>query len=370
MEIILFRSNNIFASRVSKYLDYFNKKHINYIAVGWDRKCEGLQKENFDFLRYRADVNVGGFKAIINHCRWMSFVFRYLRKMKSVSCIHACDLNSAFPAALYKKFFSKNTVLIFDSCDWFSANFSKNRLLSVILEYMEKFTCNVADELILCEKERIEQITFTLKKAPLILPNIPSISSHHLDTTNNIYEFHNNWPTVAYFGGFSEDRFQRELLSLVNTEKFNLLIAGYGTREIELICENINQLENVKYIGKVDMKTGLTMCMAADVIYAMYCKVNKNNIYAAPNKYYEAMFLGKAIITTKGTILEKKVIDSNTGYVIDEDVNELKLLLNSITKDDAMKKGLNARLLWDKYYSTYVDSFFYNEYSSIIDRIS
>lgn len=351
------------ASRVSKYIDFYKKKNIKYTAVGWDRKCEGLKKENFEFLKYKAGVNVGGLKAVINHCRWMWFVFNYLKKHRNVSFIHACDLNSAFPAAIYKKFFSKRTVLIFDSCDWFSANFAHNKLLASIFERMEKFTCKVADELIICEKERVEQINFPLSKEPLVLPNIPSIDSSLIEISNNLYKFDNDWPTVAYFGGFSEDRFQRELLELVKTEKFNLLIAGYGTKEIEALCEETNKLDNVKYFGKVDMKKGLSMSMASDLIYAMYCKVNKNNIYAAPNKYYEAMFLGKAIITTKGTILEKKVLDNNIGYVIEEDFEELKTLLKNISKEDAAIKGNNARLLWDKYYANYVDTFFEKKYS-------
>ena len=368
MHAILFRSNNILASRVSKYIDFYKKKNIKYTAVGWDRKCEGLKKENFEFLKYKAGVNVGGFKAILNHCRWMLFVFKYLLSHRDVSFIHACDLNSAFPAAIFKRFCSKKTVLIFDSCDWFSANFANSKKLAAIFEKMEKFTCNVADELIICEKERKEQITFLLKKEPLVLPNIPSIDSSLIENFNETYKFDNDWPTLAYFGGFSEDRFQRELLELVQTEKVNLLIAGFGTKEIEYICEQVDKLDNVKYFGKVDMKTGLSMSKAADIIYAMYCKVNKNNIYAAPNKYYEAMFLGKAIITTKGTILEDKVLNNSIGYVIEENIEELRTLLNNITKEDAAVKGHNARLLWEKCYSTYVDNFFENEYSGVLNK--
>ena len=366
MEIILFRANNIFASRVSKYVDFYRDKKLNYTVVGWDRNCEGLKKDNFDFFKCRAGVNVGGFKAVVNHCRWMLFVFRYLKKKESVSFVHACDLNSAFPAAIYKKFFSRDVILIFDSCDWFSANFSNNKFLSYIFEKMEKFTCDVADELIICEKERRNQILFELKKNPLVLPNIPSIDLTQLEERTKTYHFDNNWPTLAYFGGFTEDRFLRELLELVKTEKINLLIASYGAKGIESQCKQISTLKNVQYFGKLDMKTGLQMCMDADVIYAMYCKVNKNHIYAAPNKYYEAMFLGKAIITTKGTILEKKVLENNTGFVIEENIEELKVLLNNITKETAAIKGKNAKLIWERHYSNYVNSFFDKEYSTAL----
>lgn len=367
MKVLLFRSNNILASRVNKYINYYTRKKIDYTAIGWDRNCEGLTMDNFDFFRYKAGVNVGGVKAIKNHCKWMMYVFKYLRKHSDVTFIHACDLNSSFPAAIYKKFFNPKVKLVFDSCDWFSANFGYNKMFKKFFEWMELFTCKVADELIICEPERIEQITFKLKKEPLILPNIPEIDYSLLEITNGEYNFNNNWPTLAYFGGFSEGRFQKELLTLSKTEKFNLLIAGFGSKDIEKLCQEVALQENVRYIGKVDMKTGLQMTSKADIIYAMYCKINTNNVYAAPNKFYEALFLGKPIITTKGTILERKVISNNIGYVIEEDITELKTLIKSLDKEEMVKKGNNAKQLWSDSYVNYVNNFFENIYSKIVD---
>lgn len=367
MKVLLFRSNNIFASRVQKYINYYTRENIDYTAVGWDRKCEGLSRENFEFLKYAAGVNVGGFKAIKNHCKWMMFVFKYLKKHPEVTFIHACDLNSSFPAAIYKMFFNKKVRLVFDSCDWFSANFGHNKILMKLFEWMEKFTCRLADELIICEPERIEQITFKLKKAPLILPNIPEIDPNLLEGDYEQYKFQNDWPTLAYFGGFSEDRFQKELLVLTKTEKFNLLIAGYGSKSIEDLCKEVSMQDNVRFYGKVDMRTGLQMTKAADIIYAMYCKVNANNVYAAPNKYYEALFLEKPIITTKGTILENKVTKNDIGYVIEEDVEELRSLLRNINIDDIKTKGENAKKLWHESYSSYIECFFQQQYSKIIN---
>lgn len=367
MKVLLFRSNNIFASRVQKYINYYTRENIDYTAVGWDRKCEGLSRENFEFLKYAAGVNVGGFKAIKNHCKWMMFVFKYLKKHPEVTFIHACDLNSSFPAAVYKMFFNKKVKLVFDSCDWFSANFGNNRVLKRLFEWMEHFTCNVADELIICEPERIEQITFKLKKDPLILPNIPEIDSSLLEGNSEEYTFHNDWPTIAYFGGLSESRFQKELLTLSKTEKFNLLIAGYGSQSLEKLCNELSSRENVRYFGKVDMKKGLQMSKAADIIYAMYCKTNANNIYAAPNKYYEALFLEKPIITTKGTILENKVLKNDIGYVIEEDIEELRHLINNLERNDIKMKSINAGNLWRESYSSYIANFFEHQYCKIIN---
>jgi glycosyltransferase involved in cell wall biosynthesis len=114
------------------------------------------------------------------------------------------------------------------------------------------------------------------------------------------------------------------------------------------------------------MEEGLKMTREADVVYAMYCKNNPNHIYAAPNKYYEAMFLGKPIISTKGTIVEDKILANNIGWVIEESVDDLRNMLRSITKDEIRIKGQNMRNLWNNQYNTYVQRFFDDKYSKII----
>lgn len=368
MKILLFRSNNIFDSRVNKYVNYYKRSNIDFTIIGWDRKNEGIIHERYDFFRYKAGTSVGGFTAIINHLRWMLFVYRYIKKHSNVTTIHACDLNSAFPAALYKYLHSRDLNIIFDACDWFSANFAHMKFTCKIFQIMEKFTCKWTNQLIICEPERKAQITFRLNKNPLILPNIPEIDKDII-FENNIegkYNFGNNWPTFVYFGGLVNNRFLVELFNLARTEHFNMLVGGYGSAEIESLCEDLNSLPNFRYFGKLSMKEGLRMSYAADVIYAMYCKTNPNHIYAAPNKLYEAMFLSKPIITTKGTIVEKKVISNNIGWAIEENVEDLKSLILNLNKEQLKEKGRNSNRLWDCNYKNYVSDFFDNIYSKVL----
>lgn len=366
MKILLFRSNNIFDSRVNKYHNYYERAGLDYTIVGWDRKGEGWNKERYDFFQYRAGEAVGGMTAIKNHFKWMRFVYRYLKQHKEVTTIHACDLNSAFPAALFKAMHRRGVTLIFDACDWFSANFASNKILNIIFGLMEKFSCKWANELIICEPERKEQIQFKLQKEPLVMRNIPEIDSSLITNVQEKYIFDNEWPTLAYMGGFAEGRFLMELLQLAETEPFNLLIAGYGDKKIVERCNELNQRENVRYFGRVNMVDGLNMENAADIVYAMYCKVNPNHIYAAPNKYYEAMMLGKPLITTKGTLPGKKVEENVTGWAVEENIDEMRTLLISITKKEIDEKGRNALLLWDKQYKDDLYNFFDNKYSKII----
>lgn len=367
MKILIFRSNNLFASRVNKYVNYYNRKGIDYTAVGWDRKGENLQKQNYDFFRYKAGTAVGGIKAIFNHLRWMLFVYKYLKDHPDTTTVHACDLNVAFPATVYKKIHNKDLVVIFDACDWFSSNFSKMKLACKAFQMMEKFAYKWSDKLIICEPEREEQIQFKLNDKPLVLPNIPEIDESSIQiNSSDKYKFDNDWPTFAYFGGLMSNRFLDELFLLAKTEKFNMLVGGFGSEAREQLCRDLDKLPNFKYFGKMQMVDGLQMSYSADAIYAMYCKTNPNHIYAAPNKLYEAMFLGKPIITTKGTIVEKKIVTHNIGWAIEEDVEELRSLIRTLNKKILSERGANSKKLWDLQFKNYVKDFFDTTYSSII----
>ena len=366
MKVVLFRSNNIFDSRVNKYHNYYERAGIDYTIVGWDRKGEGWKKEHYDFYQYRAGEAVGGMAALKNHFKWMVFVYRYLKHHKDVTTIHACDLNTAFPAALFKVFVKRKVTLLFDACDWFSANFASKKFLCYCFGLMEKFTCKKADELIICEPERIAQVQFKLGKEPLVMPNIPEIDPSIITDIQSRYLFNNTYPTLAYLGGFSDNRFLLEILTLAETEHFNLLIAGSGDKRVERKCEELSNNENVKYFGRLPMEEGLNMENAANVIYAMYCKTNPNNIYAAPNKYYEALLLGKPIITTKGTIVEKKVNENNIGWAVEEDIEELRVLIRDLKKEDIIIKGRNATTLWNARFKDYITDFFDNIYAKVI----
>lgn len=367
MKLLLFRSNNLFASRCNKYVNYYKREHIEFTAVGWDRTESGIVLENYDFYRYKAGTAVGGIKAILNHTRWMFFVYRYIKAHPEATTIHACDLNVAFPATLYKKLHNRKLVVIFDACDWFSANFAKMRVVCKVFQWMEKFSCKWADEMIICEPERLEQVSFPLKKKPHVLYNIPDSDELEIGERNARYIFDNEWPTLVYFGGFSNDRFLKEIFNLAKTEKFNMLVGGFGPEEYVNLCNQLNEsLPNFRYFGRMKSKDGMTMTSCADIVYAMYCKVNPNHIYAAPNKLYEAIALGKPIISTKGTIVENRIVPNDIGWAIEEDVEELKKLIRSMNKDVIIAKGKNSQKLWNEKYKDYVSEFMNNTYSKIL----
>lgn len=187
----------------------------------------------------------------------------------------------------------------------------------------------------------------------MTIPNIPDLSKYR--KKQEVDKTKNKSISIAYVGGFYEDRGLIELVETIKLFKnYELHIAGFGDYKIErFISDAANKTKNIYYYGRVSYNQALEIMQKADLLYAMYYKFNRNNIFAAPNKFYESIFLQKPIITTAGTLVAKKVLSHNSGYVIEEGNRALKDLLLSINKLDliSLKENLN------KYKTKYTQTF-------------
>lgn len=370
-KIVIIRSNQIHSdSRVEKYLTYLDENKIDFTILGWDRDATGITRDKTLFYRRKAGYVVGGLKAAINRVFWFGFVINQLRKMsEKPEFLHACDMDCAFPAAIYKTIFNRKAYLLFDVFDWMTGDGHEGgfSLIRQIMVWMEKFSLKKSNKVLICEDERKVQIPHYEKYDLAVLPNIPLIKNEK-DIFVEVpeYKFNNDKPTFSYVGWFSPHRFLETLLEEAGSGKFNLLIAGYGNKEFVDRCNELNGKGNVIYFGRVNYFDGLKIQYNADIVFAMYCKTSPSHKYAAPNKYYEAMFLGKPLLTTKDIIIGDKTVRDDMGYAINESKEAFDELLSSLTPVEMKKKGNNARKLWDSLYKTYTHDFLSNTYQSMI----
>lgn len=367
--VILIRCNDIVTDpRAMKYVRFLQEKGIEHRLIGWDRDGVRPQLENAVFWERKAGYNVGGMKAARHRFGWMLFVLQTLRQFKADGLVlHGCDVDSAFPGAVFK-LFHKNAKLIFDVFDWFSATlYNQNSLILFAFKFLERFTVKHSDTIIICEPERIEQIPYKIDSSMVtVLPNIPFFSDSSFVKEDSGKSFSNGLITISYVGGFCKERCLFEIVELAEKGVINLAIAGFGDKELEEKLDSLKGCPYIKYYGKVSYQDGLNISYNSDVMYAMYSKVNPNHIYAAPNKFYEAMFLGKPLFTTKGTIVEKKVLANKTGYVSEEGIGDIQDVLATITKENISEFGQNAQKLWADKFGTYTSDWLNKEYLKLM----
>jgi len=344
-------------SRLQKYVDVLSRNNIPYNTVCWDRDCKLVDNDKQIYYHKKSRYSLG-WKNIIGLLGFNFFILKWLiNNRKKIKAIHACDFDTIMPALLFKLFF--RTVLIYDIFDWYvdSRNLSIFKYFILLLEWINlKF----ADVTIICEEERKKQLC-TIPRRCLVLPNIPNLPnfSHRqsLSTDTLKESIH-----LSYVGILSKNRGLERVLHYVsdNPSRYSLTIAGFGELE-NIVKEYSKKYENIIYCGTVEYAKGLEIMDNSDLIMAVYELSVPNHIYAAPNKYYEGLFLGKPILTTKGTFVGTKTEKGETGFTVEDSYISLSTLLDKITLKDINSAGQKAKILWSNKYSTYVD-YFMNDY--------
>lgn len=370
--VVLIRCNDVISDpRAMKYVKYLEDNHQEYVFIGWDREGKMEDSKNRIYYHKRAGFNVGGMTAVKNRIGWMRFVAKTLLSLKlKGGLIHACDLDAAYPAVIYNKLKSRRnkSKVLFDVFDWYSATLSAQPwFILKAFAVMEKTAVKDSRYIVICEPERIDQIPYKIEKERLfVLPNIPYFNDDSFLKKEESMKFHNDKLTFSYVGSFTKTRCINEIVTAAEKGLINLLIAGFGDPVLEGRLEQLKGHENIKYYGKVKYTDGLNIMYNSDVVYAMYSVTVPNHVYAAPNKYYEAMFLGKALFTTKGTIVERKTNENGSGFVSGESQEEIERSITTISQEDVVKYGKKARYLWDEQFGKYTENWLKNTYSKII----
>ncbi len=349
--IVIIRCNDIISdSRTKKYIDFLQAKGAEYRIIAWDRLGQAQHLPGAVYCPVRSKYNQGGVGAIKDRLRWMWFILQTLFGMKDNLRIHACDLDAAFPAAVYKLLSRRKNFLLFDVFDWISDTlYDQGRIVAMAFAFMERVSTRMADHIIICEPERVKQIPYSIEGRYSVLQNIPSFASADFLYRDDSYRFGNGLLTLVYVGGFTADRCLDMLIDGALQGLYNLNIAGYGNKDILAKLEANAKNEHIRYYGKVAYTDGLRIMSNSDIVYAMYSKKNPNHLYAAPNKYYEAMFVGRPLITTQGIIVAEKAEANGFGYAIDETLSSLADLVARLTPDDVQQKAAQAAALWPQY---------------------
>lgn len=332
LEVIVLRSQDIFSdSRVLRYEEWYKKNDITYRIIGWDRRGKQLQRENTEYYTGIAGFQQGA-KGIVGRIKWNYFLLRYLLlHRKEYRVIHACDFDTVMPA-LFMKCFGKK--VIFDIFDWFSDEVRTGKwYIDRPINLLERTSVKLADLVIICERGRLQQMKVVPGKW-LVIPNVSSFIDVPPVIANN-YSHDVEDIKVVYVGGLVEHRGLCELVDVVPSfPRIKFVIAGYGSKRIsDYVKQAASQYNNLEFLGKVNYKMALKVMSRADLLYAMYYTENPNHKYAAPNKFYESIFLHKPIVTTQGTLVGEMVETRHSGFVIGEGRKNLEKFFSILSLD-------------------------------------
>lgn len=286
-----------------------------------------------------------GIKNIIPFLKFQLFLFFWLIKhRKEYTIIHACDFDTAFTASLTTILTRKK--LVFDIFDYLSTN--ATTIPQKIIKKLEDSIINKSDATIICTEQRKLQIKDARPKRLYIIHNTPHILK------NSVADKHKKI-RIVYVGILQEHRLILEMINVIlRHPEFELHIGGFGKFE-QKIEEISKQYTNIKYYGKLSYEKTLELESSCDIMTAIYDPTLGNHFYAAPNKFYEALMLGKPLIMVKNTGMSDVLLKNNIGICIDYSPESFEQGLEELVKlrnewpsiHSKMRKIYNENYSWN-----------------------
>jgi glycosyltransferase involved in cell wall biosynthesis len=356
--VCILRSNPVRPdSRVEKEAWSLVKAGYDVHILAWDRDTN--IKESTDFIQV-ADVKIPitrlGYKATYgeitkNLKAFFSFQFSMKKWLKKhdFDVIHACDFDTAFFSYGVAK--RKKERFVFDIFDFIFGE--PKGMFQKIVKRAQLRIIDRADATIICTEERKKQIAGSTPKKLTVIHNTPA--SAQIRSCDKKTE-----PTerikIVYVGILQDFRLLKEVAETVSDNRnVELHVGGFGKHE-EFFKDMAKRFDNIYFYGCLTYDQTLALENECDIMLAIYDPVIENHRFAAPNKFYESLMLGKPVIMVKNTGMSQVVESNNIGVLIDYSkegfafgVNKLiEMKDNWCSIGDKMKELYRNQYCWDE----------------------
>jgi len=378
--VLMLRTNKVDPDpRVEKEVNtLIRNEKLSIEVLAWDRtdnyvyKKEHLELDNGNAVIHRIGIKAGwGVGIKKNAIAFVKYTFRtfvwLVKNCKSYDIIHACDLQTVIPALIPIILFKKK--LVYDIYDYFSDTAHGNGLVLKMANKFETAVINRATATIICSERREEQIKPAKPKKMAIIHNAPSVNQIKA-SDKNICLTRTECIKLVYVGNLVEDRCIRELIEVVKQyPSIELHIGGMGDLT-EFVQETSNEISNLYFYGKMAYDDVLALEKECDIMVAFYDQEVPNHKYAAPNKFYEAIALGKPLVMFHNTGVDDIIDKYDLGITVEQSVTSMiKGISELIARQDEWKcMGERAKYIFKELYSWEIMEYRLNQlYEGIID---
>ena len=319
------------------------------LVLGWHRqlseKCRLNHRVNIKRMLFPG-IFGGGIRNLLGLFVFNSWLFFNHLTMRP-KIIHAFDLDTVLPA-LAARVVLKNKV-VYDIADWY-ADSRKVGCIKPFVAKLERWVSSKVDVVILAHEDRLKQIGFQPRKW-LVIYNIPEDVLGIEDSCNDgNLAFESDF---VYVGVLQPDRGIEQIISAARVVDAKLTIAGFGLLANMCVSEN-EKVGLITYRGRVSYEEALALQRGATAILALYDPAVPNNLFAAPNKLFEAMMLGRPIITSAGTLAGGIVEREGIGLIVPYgDVQRLGDAMRFLAShpEECKRMGQKGRQLYEQHYS-------------------
>ena len=362
--VVLLRSNPVSPDpHVEKTADFLLSEGYQVTILAWDRSTnKPVEEDTIQLTHGQAKIYrsyykgqfSGGFKKNLNSliC-FQKFLYTWLKKNRgNYDIIHAYDFDTALVASLIAKKYKKK--FVYAILDYYVASHNlSGSAIGNIIKKLEDKTISQADVTLICTEKRKEQIKDAKPQHLEIIHNTP-IETKTFDNANRVCKSDSNRMKIVYVGIFGDGRLLQELSNVVTKRNdCELHIGGFGASMEDYFEELSHTNNNIFYYGRLKYQDTLQLESECDVMTAIYNPIVPNHKYAAPNKFYESLMLGKPIIMVENTGFDDIIRDEGIGDLIHYNEESLDFALSKLIskKSDWGAMSANAKRLYKEFYS-------------------
>ena len=323
--ILAWDRSNTYAERGS--IKKLANSETEIVHFGIPAKYSGGNKANFKGL-------------LLFQMRIIRWLFRHRREYDAV---HAFDFDTGFASMICCKLLRKK--LIYHVLDYYAeGHILPGRLLNSIIEFFEIRVINSANATVICTEKRKEQIRKASPRKLYVIHNTPD-SVQQMDTSFQVNGCTGKLKLV-YVGVLSRMRLLKETVEVVSKmDDVEMHIGGFGEYE-DWMQKAAEQYSNVFFYGKLQYSETLALEKQCDIMMAVYDPSIRNHKYAAPNKFYESIMLGKPIIMAYDTGHDDIITKNDIGILTEYSESGIRDAIYALEKrrnewNDMGKRAMN-----------------------------
>ena len=353
--VCIIRSNPVSPdSRVEKEALALKRAGYDVHILAWDRSTDERESgstlllggESIPITRLGHRAGYGeGLRSLRAYLGFQLHMRRWLSG-HSFDIVHACDFDTAFFSRVAAK--RHKSRFVFDIFDFL---YDRPRgLVQRCVRRLQFWLINRADATIICTEQRAGQIAGAHPRRLAVVHNTPD--ARQLEGLCESGEDRGR-VRLVYVGILQPHRLLNEVIEAVSArDDIELHIGGFGRLE-SYVKEMAERCGNIFFYGKIPYSRTLALEQSCHIMLALYDPQVPNHFYAAPNKFYEALMLGKPLMMVKNTgmsqIVEDNGIGELIGYSKEEFAGGVDALLARRLEWESM--GMRMRELYTQKYS-------------------
>lgn len=266
-------------------------------------------------------------------------------------------------AGVVAKWLRPTLRFVFDSNELHLESFN-NRLKRAVWRPLQALAVKSCDAIIHAESNRMDyfqRVYGGCDKTQVLIENFP----HYQATTDRI-RCDAGRLKVTYLGALGDDRYTHELIAAGRSmaEVIELDLVGFATPEVmaDLMRQYGSEpAPNIRILPPVAYEEIPELLQGYHIGIALYKNTNLNNYYCAPNKVYDYLMSGMAVIANNYPGLRKVLEDEKLGACLEEvtpaSLREAVERISSERRWDNITERIRRKYSWEAQEQTLLDLF-------------